>query len=371
MLKKYSEKVEEENEKTWKSKLFGMSLSFSSAVMLLILNTIVQYKHLHFDDVLFVRVVLQTVFALFLLWINGESIWIKNVDIGNNICKIRIILFLYGFFGALFASTDLIAIYYMPLGDAMTIILSSVLPTMILAAIFLNERLRLYKISCAVLVISGLVLVIRPPFLFKNSSRLVICQNPNNLTQSIINKSCMEKLARSGQMNNSRSHYYYIGAIAALVCMISSATFRIMMKVLVQNKSTSSFSIPLFYSSIASLIAAAILPAFGGDQRILFPSTEVEKYDQWQWISLFVQAILGIAQYSARFMAIKLISPTMVSFIRTSEIVMAYIVQLTFFNTEPYLTSLIGSGLVMTACIGVMMESCVIAKLHPMIKDFF
>ena len=119
MLKKYSDKLEEENEKTWKSKLIGISLSFSSALMLLILNTIVQYENLHFDDVLLVRVVLQTVFALFLLWINSESVWIKDVDIGKNINKIRIILLLYGFFGALFASTDLIAIYYMPLGGAM------------------------------------------------------------------------------------------------------------------------------------------------------------------------------------------------------------------------------------------------------------
>ena len=332
MLKKNSDKIEEENEKTWKLKLIGISLSFSSALMLLILNTIVQYENLHFDDVLLVRVVLQTVFALFLLWINSESVWIKDVDIGKNISKIRILLLLYGFFGALFASTDLIAIYYMPLGDAMTIILSSVLPTMILAAIFLNERLRLYKISCAVLVITGLILVIRPPFIFKNSSKLVIGRNPNNLTQNIFNKTCVGKLSRSVQTNNLRSHFYYVGAIAALVCMISSATFRIMMKVLVQNKSTSSFSIPLFYSSIANLIAAIILPAFGGDQRILFPSIGVEKYDKWQWIALFIQAILGIAQYSARFMAIKLISPTMVSFIRTSEIVLAYIVQLILFD---------------------------------------
>ena len=111
--------------------------------MLLVLNTIVQYYHLHFNDVLLVRVMLQTIFCIILLWMRGESVWIKDVDSEKNIHKIRAILFSYGFFGAVFASTDLIAIYYMPLGDAMTIILSSVLPTMILAAIFLNEKIRL------------------------------------------------------------------------------------------------------------------------------------------------------------------------------------------------------------------------------------
>ena len=108
------------------------------------------------------------------------------------------------------------------------------------------------------------------------------------------------------------------------------------MKVLVQNKTTSSFGIPLFYTSMANLILALVLPAFGGDQRILFPSTQVQKYNVEQWIGLFVPAILGIAQYSARFMAIKLISPTLVSFIRTSEIILAYIASNFYGNTSKY-----------------------------------
>ena len=371
MLEKSSDVAEAENEINWKAKLVGVGLSFLSAFMLLILNTIVKYKKLHFNDVLLVRAVLQTIFGLFLLAMNGESVWIKDVDVGKNIYKLRFILFSYGFFGALFISSNYIAIYFMPLGDAMTIILSSVLPTMILSAIFLKERLRLYKSSCAILVVAGIVLVIRPPFIFENSTKLVMDQTSHNMKQNFINQTSTAKSAHSIQIDNPRDHCYYTGAIAALVCMMSTATYRIMMKVLVQNKSTSSFAIPLFYVSIAILIAASVIPVFGGDQRILFPSKMVNKYDNWQWIFLFVATILGIAQHITHFEASRLISPTLASFIRSSEIVVSYIVQTTLFNTEPSLTSLIGSGLVMIACIGVVLENWVISIISPTMRDYF
>jgi len=303
--------------------------------------------------------------------INGESFWIQDVDAGKNLYKIRIMLFSYGILGAIFITSNYIAVYFMPLGDAMTIVLSSVLPTMILSAIFLKERLRLYKSSCAVLVISGIVMVIRPPFIFENSSKLVMDLTSHNIKQNFMNQTSTAESAHSIQVDGSRDNFYYTGAIAALVCMMFTAKYRIVMQVLVQNKSTSSFAVPQFYFSIAILIAASVLPAFGGEQRILFPSKMVNKYDNWQWIFLFVATILGIAQHITHFEASRLISPTLASFIRSSEIVVSYIVQTTLFNTEPSLTSLIGSGLVMIACIGVVLESWVISIVSPTMRDFF
>ena len=371
LLGKPRDCIGEELESIWKSRLLGICLSFCSVFMLLIHNTIVQYYHLHFNDVLLVRVMLQTIFCIILLWMRGESVWIKDVDIGKNIHQIRAILFSYGFFGAVFAITNYIAIYYMPLGDAMTIILSSVLPTIILAAIFLNEKIRLCKLLCTILVITGLLLVIWPPFLFPDRNEVMTNLSTNKSTELGLNQTLFENINSSFITINSRSHYYYIGAFAAFICMISSATFRILMKVLVQNKTTSSFGIPLFYTSMANFILTLVLPAFGGDQRILFPSAQVQKYNVEQWIGLFVQAILGIAQYSARFMAIKLISPTLVSFIRTSEIILAYIVQVTFMGTQAYITSLIGSCCVMIACIGIILENWCRQRLHPKIQNLF
>ena len=104
---------------------------------------------------------------------------------------------------------------------------------------------------------------------------------------------------------------------------------------------------------------------------MLFRPTNVGDYDIGQWIGVFAIAILGIAQHTMRFMSIKLISPTLVSFIRTSEIILAYIIQLTIMNTEPYATSLIGSAFVIIACIGVILENVVLNMVHPKIQWLF
>ena len=371
LLKKSTGLTDKEHERKWKPKLLGICLSLFSCFSLLTLNTIVQKLKLHFADVLLARAVLQSSVGLILSRLKGDSVWIKEVDTGKNLNEMRFLLFLYGFMGASFNTSDLIAISFMPLGDAMTIIMSSVLPTMILAAIFLKERLRLYKIFCSILVVSGIVLVLRPPFIFGNSVESEMHSRSNISIAPTTNRTLTEKLEITSKINSSQFEYYYMGGIAALTAMFSSAALRTAMKMLVQNKSTSSFGVPLFYNSFANLMVALVLPVFRGDQRILFPSLDVENYDVWQWVGLISVAIIGVTQYSTRFMAIKLISPTLVSFIRTSEIVLAYAIQLVILDTKPYATSLIGSGMVMVACIGVIFESWATVKLNPRIQHLF
>ena len=339
--------------------------------MLLTMNAIVQKMKLHFADVLFARAVLQSFVGLVLSFFRGESVWIKEVDVGQNLNLMRLLLFVFAFLGASFNTTDLIAITFMPLGDAMTIILSAVLPTVVLAAIFLKERLRLYKILCSILVITGIVLVLRPPFLFQNSVEHRMEQSFNTLIPLTTNKTMPEKLENFPKQNSSEFDNYYIGAIAALIAMFSIAGTRTLIKILLKNKSTKPYAIQLFYHNFANLIVAMVLPAFGGNQRILFPSVDVEIYDVWQWLGIVAVAIIGFIHHRTRYMALKLISPTLVSFIRTSEIVFAYVIQLAILGTKPYVTSLIGSGLVMLACIAIIFESLAIQKMNPKIQFLF
>ena len=324
--------TDEEQERKWRPKLWGICLSLFSCFMLLTMNTIVQKMKLHFADVLFARAVLQSFVGLVLSLFRGESVWIKEVDDGQNLNRMRLLLFAFAFLGASFNTTDLIAITFMPLGDAMTIILSAVLPAVVLAAIFLKERLRLYKILCSILVVTGIVLVLRPPYLFQNSAEHGMQQSFNTLIPLTTNKTLSEKFEIFPKQNSSEFDNYYIGAIAALIAMFSIAGTRILIKILLKNKSTKPYAVQLFYHNFANLIVAMVLPAFRGNQRILFPSVDVDLYDIWQWLGIGSVAIIGIIHYLTRFMAIKLISPTLVSFIRTSEIVLAYVIQTSFFD---------------------------------------
>ena len=363
--------TDEEQERKWKPKLWGICLSLISGLTLLTMNALVQKMKLHFSDVLFTRALFQSFIGLVLSLFRGQSLWIKEVDDGQNLYRMRILLFVFGFLAATFNTTDLIAITFMPLGDAMTIILSAVLPVVVLAALFLKERLRLYKILCSLLVLTGIVLVLRPPFLFQNSVEHEKKQSINTSIPLTTNGTLSEKLEIFSKLNDSGSDNYYIGAIAALVAMFSVAGTRTVIKFLLMNNSTKSFAVLLCYRNLANLIVAMILPAFVGNQRILFPSVDVKMYDIRQWLGIVAVTLIGFIHYATRYMAIKLISPTLISFIRASEIVLAYIIQLAILGTKPYATSLIGSGLVMVACIAIIFESLAVQRMNPKIQFLF
>ena len=101
--------TEEEQERTWMPKLWGIFLSLFSCFMLLTLYAIVQKFRLHFADVLFARALLQSFVGLVLSLFRCEPMWIKEVDDGQSLNRMRLLLFVFGFLGASFNTPDLIA----------------------------------------------------------------------------------------------------------------------------------------------------------------------------------------------------------------------------------------------------------------------
>lgn len=69
----------------------------------------------------------------------------------------------------------------MPLGDALTLIFSAPVSTMVIAALVLGQRLRLYKLSFALILLIGTVFVVRPPFLFGDASSPAVPFSPSLL----------------------------------------------------------------------------------------------------------------------------------------------------------------------------------------------
>ena len=361
MLEESTDNLIETNVTNWKVKLLGISFSFLQALFLLITNTLVKKMGLNYGDVLFMRSTVQIFLAFVLIIKTGRSMWIWEVDDGKSVNQVRTLLIFSGIISGILNLSDLIAITYMPLGDAMTIILSGVLPTMIISRIFLKERLKLYKIVCAVLIISGIILITRPPFLYKGTRINVL--NTSNFDSNSFDYT-LETVSH-------KSRYYYFGVLSALICTLCSGTIRVVMKILSQNKSTSSIELPLLYGSSGCLIVALILPAFGGNQRILFPASQPGQYGTWQWFSLIMIVLMGIANWFLRFEGIKLIGPVIFGFIRTTEIIVAYLIQTTFFNTVPHISSLIGSGCIVIACIATLLEDKFLQILHPKFRNVF
>ena len=345
-------------------KWIGVFYAWLQTFLLLCRNTIVKKLKLDAGDVLLLTGGYQVFLALLIALMKGASLWIWEVDKDRNIRNIRLLLGAFAIFSGVMVVTELVAVSYIPLGDAMTIILSSVLPTMVFSSIFLKERLRLYKILCAVIVIFGIILVARPPFLFKHVKEATSIKD-DHFNSTLRND--------SAEMGSSNSQYYYFGFCMAVICMISMGIVRVILRSLMLNSTTCHFELYWLYKGFGSFVIALIIPLMGGNQQIIQSSTGLIqiKYGFWEWISLHVATFMTILNDYFMLKALSKISSMVFGFVRTSDIIIAYLMQIAFFDTEINITCIIGSCCVWIACIGILFEEKFTDLLHPGLKYIF
>ena len=75
-------------------------------------------------------------------------------------------LLLQGVLNGMCVLSEFMCMKHLPLGDASALIFSSPLPAMIFSKIFLGQSLRLYKALCGFVLYTGVMLVVKPTFLF-------------------------------------------------------------------------------------------------------------------------------------------------------------------------------------------------------------
>ena len=316
-----------------------------------------------FSDALLVQGVGQVVISSLIMYKRSIYFWIWNADQDRNINHVRCVLVFGAMAGCLGWVTNLVAVSFMPLGDVMTIALSTAVPTTMLAAIFFKERFRMIKVISLILVVTGIVLVIRPPFVFHDEP---------NMDEYGIGSSA--NTTTSFHNNNLGIHdsYYYIGAISAAGLMISRSIQLIAFKYLVQNKSSITGELVILYIGIFCLLVSLVSPfVFHGNQRIIHSHERTNAYNYSQWLGLVGHAILSYGFLWMLIEALKLASPVIVAFVRLTEIVLSYIVQILFFNTIPNVSAIIGSCNVIIACLLISMEDSILKILPENLKCIF
>ena len=144
------------------------------------------------------------------------------------------------------------SVTFMPLGDAMVLIFTAPLSTMILAAIFLRHTVRLYRIINALLLITGAILVIQPTFIFHHLPNITL---------------------------NYHDYYYYLGAIIAL----SSAVFDGFVNITISYCQEVQSLVLLWWAGIGAIICSFIGFAFDPNARML--SYEITEIPYSHWIA--------------------------------------------------------------------------------------
>ena len=172
--------------------IVGIFLAIISGIIFTLNNCIIQWMKLDFSEIMLVRGSIQVLMFTLLLLAKGYSVL---PTIGENVTKTKLLVIFQGIGSGLMVTCSVSSVTFMPLGDAMVLIFTAPLSTMILAAIFLRHTVKLYRILNALLLIPGAMLVIQPTFIFDHF--------PNPTL-------------------NNHDYNYYIGAVIAL----SAALFK-------------------------------------------------------------------------------------------------------------------------------------------------
>ena len=346
-----------------RSKLFGICLSLIGGLLFIGGNIIFVDSKVDFVDVVFVRSITQVIAFSIALKFKRRNIWIWEVDNDKSIRKIRFLMLLLSSIGGMVTLAIQISVFFLPLGDAMAILFSNVITTMIMAAIFLGERIRAFKIVCGIMVVAGIILVVKPFDFFSENVENTFANNETGQKSS-------DLFRREPDDDNPR-YYLYVGSLFAFFSMIGSSSMKIITTVLYRNESTSAPEMISLYQGFGGLIVSFVLPLiYKGNQRIILPLDETPNYSAKNFISLFIIGILFSLATFTRFASIRYNGPIVFSFLLTSEIVLSYLAQILFFGLIPDLKSVIGAIFITIACIFIPFEEHFISFFPVQIQEF-
>lgn len=141
-----------------------MILAILSGLLYTFTNFLFQYLKMNPTEALAVRSVLQILLLGTILVCTCKPFY-------PGTCTSKALLSLQGLCSGLRVGCALSSMTYIPLGDALTIIFTEPIWTLLLTKVFLGSKISLRKLLFCLLLIAGAVLVIKPPGIFPAPSR--------------------------------------------------------------------------------------------------------------------------------------------------------------------------------------------------------
>ena len=216
-------------------------------------------------------------------------------------------------------------VLYMPIGDALTIVFTEPLWTLILSKLILKIRIGLWKVFFGLLLILGMILCIQPPFLFQpidSNGNKTIPDNTNNT--NLVGEYVMlikDSLHKGGNCDGmEESENYNVGVLFAIGTAVTGA----MANVVIARCEKVSSKVLVFYSGLGGVILAFICSIFDQNNLMIFNFSSISIN---QWMMLTVLGLMGIVGYFSMTRSLRLVPPTTVAVLRAMEIILAYIAQ--------------------------------------------
>ena len=292
-----------EETKAQRQHWFGLLLALLSGLVFTTNNVCFQWLQLSHVHLLFLRGILQSFICLFTALIKRQKIW-------HGCTVTQLIVILQGTAIGIILLCSYQSLHYLPLGDAMTLLFSSPLFTVILQLIVLRTRTRMYKIFWTIILLIGVIMVAKPQAIFGSS------------------------------LNANLDSTYYIGIAYALAASLASAVQYIS----IAKINTVETNVLMIYSGVCTTIISISVGWFQWKNNyILISLPEIFGYT---WI-----AILGLLATYGVTHSCKLADPSTVSFVRSLEIIFAFLAQYAMGQTHIHGLSMAGASLIVVSVI--------------------
>ena len=100
-------------------------------------------------------------------------------------------------------------------------------------------------------------------------------------------------------------------------------------------------------------------------------SYEISQIPYTHWIAYVGIAIFGMLGYFCMTKALKMVDPTLVSFLRSLEIVFGFVFQVAVMQQIPTVLSLAGAGMVLVSIIAISLQDLLMVYIPEKIRFLF
>jgi len=247
---------------------------------------------------------------------------------------------------------------FLPLGDALTIIFTEPLFTVVLSLIFLRVRIGVWKGALCLGLAAGMVLCVQPPFIFSQRHlNFEDDDDDNNGTAAAWNISDLAfgNETTAASPNNPGTPFftadYYFGVILAIGCAVCGSLCNIAISRVGSDVSSAGL---VFYSGLGGIVVAIVGSL--ADRQVDRVVGAIGSFSVDNWVILVAVSAVGIVGYLCYTASLKSVTPTSVSVLRSQEIVLAYFCQVAIMGVWPNALCICGAALVMGSVVGIAIE---------------
>lgn len=281
-----------------------------SSTKLLETNTEQRDENIKPLQILLVRMFITYIGCLIYMRVYRDSI----PDVYFGAAEVRKWLCMRGVCGFLGVFGSYFSLMYLSISDSVLISFLSPSMTIVLAWIVLRERINRYEIMSCVLSLSGVVLIVKPTFLFGNSQSL----NSNDPHSSVESKNPEDRL---------------IATMVALVGTIGMSSVYIIIR-FIGKKAHAIMAVSYF--SLITLIISILGIAFIPSMKLQLPSTLKE------WVLFFNLGFMGFFFQLLLTMGIQRERAGRGSLIQYTQLIYALMWDIILFNHLPSIWSICG-----------------------------